>query len=102
MGDDEGVSLAEWLEALRAELSVARKEGEHHEIRFVVDAVNVEFEVVSTRSRSGRGGVRFWVLEGAAEGKRESSATQRMQLSLRAVGPDGELLVSDDLGELPG
>jgi hypothetical protein len=98
---DEGVSLSEWLDALRAELSKARRASEGHDIRFAVDAVNVEFEVISTRSRSGHGGVRFWVLEGTAEGKRESSSTQRVQLSLRAVGPDGDLLVGDSLDELP-
>jgi hypothetical protein len=99
--DDAGVGLAEWLEALRAELAQARQEGKDHDIRFIVNKINVEFEVISSRARGGHGGVRFWVLEGAAEGKRESSTTQRMQLSLQAVGPDGDLLVSDSVREIP-
>lgn len=101
MSAGEGVDLSEWLDALRTELSRAQKAGEGQDVRFIVDVVNVEFEVVSTRSLGGHGGIKFWVLEGGAEGKKESSTTQRVQLSLRAKGPDGDLLVTDAVTELP-
>jgi hypothetical protein len=97
----EGVDLSEWLDALRTELSRAQKAAEGQDVRFMVDVVNVEFEIVSTRSLGGHGGIKFWVLEGGAEGKKESSTTQRVQLSLRAKGPDGDLLVTDAVTELP-
>lgn len=101
MSADEGVDLSEWLDALRTELTRAQKAAEGQDVRFVVDVVNVEFAMTSTRSLGGHGGIRFWVLEGGADGKKESGTTQRVQLSLRAKGPDGDLLVTDSVPELP-
>ena len=101
MTTSERISLSEWLGALRAELSEAYRAGEEEDVRFVVDGIELDFEMTSSRERGGHAGVQFWVLDAAAAGTRGSSTAQRVRLSLRAVGPDGDLLVKDHVGDTP-
>ncbi len=101
MTTSERVSLSEWLAALRAELSQAHREGAEEDVRFVVDALELDFELISSREHGGHAGVRFWVLDAAAAGTQRSSTAQRVRLSLRAIGPDGDLLVKDHVDDIP-
>jgi predicted secreted protein len=66
-----------------------------------VDGIELDFEMTSSRERSGHAGVRFWVLDAAATGTQASGTAQRVRLSLRAVGPDGDLLVKDHVSDTP-
>ena len=92
------IGLAEWLQALRSELHAAQQAAKDDSLRFTLDAVEIEFEVATSRETAGRGGVRFWVVEGSAEHTRAVGATQRLKLLLT---PDAGLKSSDRLAEPP-
>jgi hypothetical protein len=95
------IGLAEWLQALRAELLTAQREGDGADLRFRIDAVEVEFEIRTSREGMGKGGVRFWVVEAGADTKLGSELTQRLRLTLGAVSGDSDFLVGDKAQRLP-
>jgi hypothetical protein len=102
MADAEKLSLSEWLVSLRQELRTAKRDGESaDDITFVVEHIEVELAITSSREHGGRAGVRFWVVDGGLDGRAGSEHVQRVRLSLKAVGDDGELMIRDDLDEVP-
>ncbi|MEV5961469.1 trypco2 family protein [Kribbella sp. NPDC051952] len=102
MVDQTPIQLDEWLESLRGEFAAALRRGRGHEIRFVIDKVELEVEVQSHREAGAEGRIRFWVVDAAAEGKRGSSRTHRLRIAVTPVMDDGSSLqVRDDLDGPP-
>jgi len=83
-GDDEGwLDLADAIELLRDQLSVAQLRGEHSPLRFVLGEITVEFEVELVRSKNGGGALRFGVVEADARRERSTRSAQRVTLRLK-------------------
>jgi hypothetical protein len=87
---DGGVPLGDAIAALRSELARAWWDGRHAQLRFKVAPVELTLEVAVTRSASAKAGVRWWLLEAAAEGGLGSHVTQTVKLTLEPVVFDAD------------
>jgi len=87
-GDGDLPSLAETIAAVRRELSVAQAAGVREPVQFRVGPVELEFEVIVTRTGGGQAGVQVWVLTLGAKGELAQASTQRIKLTLQPVDPE--------------
>jgi hypothetical protein len=78
------IGLVEAIEAVRAELTLAVAQNADKEIQFPVDKVDLEFHVGITRTASGTGGIRFWVIELGGNASHESESVHTVKVSLGA------------------
>lgn len=84
-------TVAEVIRQLRQELLAAVEAGEGQNLRFAIEELQLEMQVLVTKGASakagGKGGVRFWVLNAEAsaeaQGKYESSRLQKVTLKLK-------------------
>jgi hypothetical protein len=103
------VSIAEWIEALRADLedaalrqkqrlSAEREPGREMAVPGLrLHELKLELEVRTTRETSGSAGLKFWVVSGEADRKIAEGATQRVTLVLQ---PERDVHLGDDPGFL--
>ncbi|MDX3850271.1 trypco2 family protein [Streptomyces sp. AK02-01A] len=100
---DDAVELADMIWQLRQELSRAMWAGEHADLRFKAEQVELELTVAVERTREPGVKVRFWVFDANASARKANMVTQRITLTLQPVRmdqPDRAALISGD--ELPG
>ena len=66
MGD---IVLADYIEGLRAELQSAVQSGQNQDVRFALDKIDLELEVIVEAGISAKaeGKFKFWVINGGAE-----------------------------------
>ncbi len=88
----KSIELAESIGELRAQLDRAIKDAEGHHLRFEIQDLELELQVVATKDAKVGGkveaGVKFWLLGGgsaSAEGSlgEGSSQLQKIKLKLR-------------------
>ena len=93
----ENIELSEMLGQLREELLKARGQSEGSELRFLIEDIEIELQVVTTKGGKFGNGVKFWVFNADAEANASRANTQKLKLKLKPVGRDGkgEVLVSD-------
>ena len=103
----EPIGLTELISQVRTDLQAAQAEGESHDLKFKVEAVDLELKVTAKRSAEGKAGIEIWVLSAGGSGKAESENVQHIKVRLvpeRAVpGPDGnrEYQISESTSEVP-
>ena len=85
----QDIELTEAIGELRRELTAAIAAAATEELRFKVGEVSIEFEVGIERLTSGKGGIRFWVLEVGGERSVSAVRTHRLKVPLTPVGVDG-------------
>lgn len=85
----EGMPLAEFIAALRAELRTAALE-QAQDLQFNVGPVTVELTLTTHHEGGGKAGIRFWVVEAGASGSAAKESTQRMTLALTPMTADGQ------------
>jgi hypothetical protein len=92
------VELAELIDQLRTELSVAMRAGAGADLRFEIGPVDLEVTVAVTKEATPGAKVKFWVVELGTDAKLGSGTTQRIKLTLdpRRIGQTGRPLISDD------
>jgi hypothetical protein len=96
------IGLEEAIRAVRAELTQAMRAGSGEEIRFRVNAVSLEFQVVVTKSAEANGKVRFWVVDLGGGGTRGSGQTHTVHMDLEPITDAGETVeVGDREPEMP-
>jgi hypothetical protein len=96
------VGLADFVEALRRELRVARDRGEGSDLHFDVGPVELELSLVTTKEAGPEAKVRFWVIEAGGSAKFSRQQTQRVKLTLSPVDPVGQTSrISDRASERP-
>jgi Trypsin-co-occurring domain 2 len=96
------IGLAEVVRALRAELEIATSEGEGQEIRFEATAVDLEFNVGVKKSKEGKAGIRFWVVELGGGGAYASESIQTVKLSLQpSTASGGRVRITRGTDESP-
>ncbi|NOV29040.1 trypco2 family protein [Methylomonas sp. ZR1] len=110
MNENDKLNLAEVIQELRQSLVTASAHGEAETIRFNVNSVEVELQMVveKTGSLTGKGKFNFWVLGdvGAeASATYKNSATHKIKFNLQPVdvknpdpqtGEPSKLLLSGD------
>ncbi len=92
------IPLTDVIRQLRRDLLSAMQAGEGESLRFEVQDLEVEMQVVVTRGGSGEvsggGGVKLWVLDAKAgsklAGKYEASRLQKVKLRLRPKTEDDD------------
>lgn len=86
---DPGIPLADLIDAIRGELETAARNARGRQLQFAVEDVKLEVDVTTTGTRGAEGGLKVWAITIGASGSRANTASQRVTLSLSAVGPDG-------------
>ncbi|WP_335983577.1 MULTISPECIES: trypco2 family protein [Streptomycetaceae] len=95
-----GMELADAVEAVRAGLMEGAVRGAGAEVRFEVGEIRMEFTVELQRTRTGRGGVKAWIVEAGAEGSRTSGSTHTVALTLHPKSATGgHLLIGAPRGD---
>ncbi|HEX4953198.1 MAG TPA: trypco2 family protein [Thermoanaerobaculia bacterium] len=86
---DSRLELATVVGQLRQALWQAARQGEGQEIRFEVETLELELQVVVTREATANAGLKFWVLEAGIGDKELESRVQRVKLVLKPKGKGG-------------
>ncbi|GAX55796.1 hypothetical protein SO3561_07358 [Streptomyces olivochromogenes] len=106
------IGLKEAIQAAYDELYAAITEiPVRHGLNFEYQAIDMEFTVEMAESKERSGGVKVWVVEGAAKGATEERTTHTIRLSIAPRGPGWEgsdfadIVVTDEItsrGSRPG
>jgi hypothetical protein len=88
--DLQKIGLKETLEALRVELSESILVFEGKQIRFEVGEIELEFQVVVEKSKEGKGGIKFWVVEMGGGIASKDAITHRIKIPLKPIWKDGK------------
>src|SRR5207249_7355677 len=89
MTDTGEIALTEALAELRTEIERAITQAEDARLKFEAIDVTMEFQVGITRSKEGRGALKFWVFELGGGRTRSDVETQTVTLKLKPVLADG-------------
>ena len=81
----EKFKLADCLTQLRDDLSVVAKKGKGSSIKFGIDEVSLEFQVVAGLDKEAKGRVKWWIIGADAGVKASDATTQKLSLKLRVV-----------------
>jgi hypothetical protein len=87
---EERIRLAKVVQELREELIEAMVVGAGEPVRFDLEEVKLEAQVVVTREVGGKGSVKFWVLNAEAAAKEDVSRLQKVTLSLKPKDRSGD------------
>jgi len=97
--DIQKLGLKETLEALRIEISESILDSDGKEIRFEMGEIELEIQVVVEKSKEGKGGVKFWVVEMGGVARNIDAITHKIKITLKPKWQDGKLVLtgSDDI-----
>jgi Trypsin-co-occurring domain 2 len=99
-----GLGLAEAIEALRAELLLARSQGDMASIRFPISSVSVELQVVATGKGEGKVGFKVPIidLELGGVGSYSRETTNKVVIEFGVpVDSDGKPVRVDRASDVP-
>jgi hypothetical protein len=94
MQDDKRIGLAELIGNLRRELIKAQQQSNGEAIRFLVEEVEVEVQVTSSKEATSGAEVEFWVVNAKADGKISTEAVQTLRLKLKPQTGAGDVVVT--------
>ena len=83
------IPLSEMLAELRKQLLEAQEVGKDAPLKFVIEDVELEVQLATTKGVDGGVGVKFWVYNADAKVEASDVKTQKLKLQLRVVGSDG-------------
>lgn len=83
------IPLHEMLQTLRQELQASMVSAVGQELKFRIEAVDLELQVAVSKTSGGKGGIKFWVINAAGEHKRDHKQTHTIKLKLQPVKDDG-------------
>ena len=87
--EESGLPLAEAVRQLRAELLAAMKEGEAHGLKFTVESVDLELNLVLDIRRKYDGRLALWKVSAGGGRERGRQETHRMILKLKPQRSEG-------------
>lgn len=88
--EKQRIALAEVVQNLRDELVTAVEAGKGRSLRFDLDEVKLEAQVVVSRESEGKAGVKFWVLDAGLADKEHLSRLQKVTLTLKPRDASGK------------
>jgi hypothetical protein len=86
----DAFELSEVIAKLRQDLARARTEGAGKDLRFSLDEIELEFQVVVTKEGNGKLGVKFLVIDAEAGGKYANAVTQKIKLKMKLSEKGGK------------
>ena len=97
--DIQKLGLKEMLEALWIEISESILLSEGKEIRFEMGEIELEMQVVVEKSKEGKGGVKFWVVEMGGGMAAKDSITHKIKIPFKPIWKNGKSVWtgSDDI-----
>lgn len=95
------IPLSDMLAQLRQELVHAQWVGEDSSLKFLVEDIEIELQIATTKGADGGGGVQFWVYNANAKVSASEVNTQKLKLKLKPIGPDKNPLEVSDKDKLP-
>jgi hypothetical protein len=100
---DNAFSLGDMLISLRADLEAAKESGAGKSVKFEIEHVDLDLQLVASASGKAGAGVKLSVVGFEFGGDVSSVKTQRLQMRLKlAPGPDGDGdQISQDRSERP-
>lgn len=90
MAEDSKFGLADCLNELRSDLAATMQAGKGQDIKFLVEDISLDLQIVASTEASGGGGVKWWILSAEASAEKASSVTQKLSLKLKVVNSIGE------------
>jgi hypothetical protein len=93
------LELSQVLAELRDQLIRAQMTGEGSDLRFLIDDIEVDLQVVVTAEGEAKAGFKvltFGSVEGEAKGSH--ATTQRLHLKLKIVDKDGKSVLISGIG----
>ena len=86
----EGAGLAEAIEMLRTELTIAQDAGQGNDVRFSVGSVEIELAIEITRTSGGEASIKVLnLLSIGGKGERSRGETNRVKIMLNPIGING-------------
>jgi hypothetical protein len=98
--DTAYIPLAQAIGELRTELAAAIENAVDERLRFRVDAIEVELQLVATTTGKGEVGAGLWQVltaKAAIEHARAATHKVKLVLNVRTDSPNGEALIGDSL-----
>lgn len=89
----DNIELSEMLGQLREELLKARGQSEGSDLKFQVEDIEIELQIVTTKAAGAKSCLKFWVVNAEANANASQAKTQKLKLKLKpVVGPNRERL----------
>ena len=82
------IPLSEMLAQLRKELVQAQWEGEDSNLKFLIEDIEIELQIATTKGADGGGGVQFWVYNAEAQVDVSEAKPQTLKCKLKPVEMD--------------
>jgi Trypsin-co-occurring domain 2 len=98
---ESGIALADFVNAVRAELEAAAVKARDQQLQFEVQDVQLGVEVTTTGTREVEGGVKVWVLTIDGKGSGANAATHKVTLNLSPVTAEGTKFRVSDVSARP-
>lgn len=101
---DDGLPLARALSSLRAELAEAIEAARKEELRFKVESIEVNLQVVATTSGGGSAELGLWQVVkvgGKLDHSRGATHSVKLTLTPDTAGETADVRVADALPERP-
>jgi hypothetical protein len=95
------IDLAEAIQQLRAQLVKAVEEGEGEELRFGLEAIELELQVAVTKEAGGKAGFKLCVFNAEGEGKVARESLQKVKLVLKPEDKEGRKTMVSGSGPRP-
>ena len=86
----EKFRLSDCLVELRTDLESIIASGQGSQVKFLIEDVEVDFQLVASSEAGGGGGVKWWVISAEAKCSVAEVLTQKLSVRLKVVGQDGK------------
>ncbi|MFO1424062.1 MAG: trypco2 family protein [Candidatus Competibacteraceae bacterium] len=81
----ENIELSEMLGQLREELIQAQRKGKDSKLKFMIEDIEIELQIATTKSGESGGGVKLSVINFGAKVNASEVETQKLKLKLKLV-----------------
>ncbi len=69
--NENRIPLGEMIQELREEIEAAQKQGKSSAFKFAFESLVLELSVVVSQTGTGKGGIKFWVVNAGVEYQKE-------------------------------
>ena len=84
------IGLSDMVTALRRELEDAQKKSEQERLRFTVEDIELELQIIAENTDKASLGIKFWVLNSSLEAAEKNVTTQALRLKLKVSDTSGD------------